>query len=147
MGKKQDLTASDKDEIVRLLGKGISTLQIAKDVKQDHRTIKSFANNSTKVGTNGRRGIYKVTKRSKSLLAHKFKQNPLSTCGKLFCEAGIQNCGRTLRCKILSIIGKIVQPNGQPRLSEVHRSKCVAWAKPYMKLDFRQVYRQVYTYQ
>ena len=69
MGKKQDLTSSEKDEIVRLFGKGISTLQIAKDVERDHRTIKSFANNSTKVRTNGRRGIRKVTKRSKSLLA------------------------------------------------------------------------------
>ena len=57
MGKKQDLTSSEKDETVRLLGKGISTLQIAKDVKRDHRTIKSFANNCAKVRTNGRRGI------------------------------------------------------------------------------------------
>ena len=31
MGKKQDLTSCEKDEIVRLLGKGISKLQIAKD--------------------------------------------------------------------------------------------------------------------
>ena len=63
------------------------------------------------------------------------KQNPLSTSGKLFCEAGIQNCGRTLRCKILSTIGKIVHPIRQPPLSDVHRSKRVAWAKQYMKLD------------
>ena len=49
MGKKQDLTSSEKNESVRLLGKGISTSQIAKDVKRDHRIIKSFANNFTKV--------------------------------------------------------------------------------------------------
>ena len=134
MGKKQDLTSSEKDEIVRLLGKGKPTLQIAKDVKRDHRTIKSFANNSTKVVTNGRGGLCKVTKRSKSLLARKLKQNPLSTSGKLFCEAGIQNCGRTLRCKILSTIGKIVKPITQPL-----RSKRVVWAKQYIKLGFRQV--------
>ena len=62
MGKKQDLTSSEKDEIVRLFGKGISTLQIAKDVKRDLRTIKSFANNSTKVRTNGRREFAKLQK-------------------------------------------------------------------------------------
>ena len=73
-------------------------------------------------------------------MARKLKQNPLSTSGKLFCEAGgIQNCGRTLRCKILSTIGKIVQSIRQPPLSEVHRSERVAWAKQYMKLDFRRV--------
>ena len=139
MGKKHDFTSSEKDEIVRLLGKGISTLQIAKDVKRDHRTIKSFATNSTKVRTNGRKGICKATKRSKSLLARKLKQNLLSTSRKLFCGACIQNCNRTLRCKIISTIGKIVQPIRQPPLSEVHRSKRVAWAKQYMKLDFRRV--------
>ena len=139
MGKKQDLTSSEKEESVRLLGKGISTLQIANDVKRDHRIFKLFANNSTKVRTNGRRGICKVTIRSKSFSARKLKQNPLSTSEKLFFEAGIQNCGWTLRCKILLTIGKIVQPIRQPHLSEVHRSKRVAWAKQYMNLDFRRV--------
>ena len=95
MGKKQDLTSSGKDEIVRVIGKEISILHIAIDVKRDHR-IKSFANTSTNVRTKGRRGICKATKRSKSLLAQNLKQNPLSTSGKLFCEAGIQNCGRRL---------------------------------------------------
>ena len=65
--KNKDLTSSEKKEIVRSLGKGISTLQIAIDVKRDHRTIKSFANNSTNVRTNRRKRICKVTKRSKSL--------------------------------------------------------------------------------
>ena len=140
MGKKQDLTYSEKDENVRLLGKGISTLQIAKDVKRHHRTIKSFANNFTTVRINGKGEFAKLKKRvAKSLLARKLKQIPLSTSGKLFCEAGIQNCGRTLRCKILSTIGKKVQPIRQPPLSEVPWSKHVAWAKQYMKLDFRRV--------
>ena len=89
MGEKQDFASSENDSIVRLLGKGISTLQIAKDVQRNHRTIKSIAINSTKVRTNGRRRICKVTERSKSLLARKLKQNPFSTSGKLFCEAGI----------------------------------------------------------
>ena len=97
MDKTEDLTSFGKDEIVRLLGKRISTLQTAKDVKRDHRTIKSLANNSTKVCINRRRGICKVTKSSESLLARKLKRIPLSTSGKLFCEAGIQNCCRTAR--------------------------------------------------
>ena len=64
MGKQQDLTSSEKDEIVRLLEKGITTLHIAKGVKRVQQTKKSFANNSTKVRANGRKGICKVTKRS-----------------------------------------------------------------------------------
>ena len=42
MGKKQDLTSSEKDEIIRLLGKGIPTLQIAKDVKRNHRKLLGY---------------------------------------------------------------------------------------------------------
>ena len=72
-------------------------------------------------------------------MARTLKQSPFSTSGKIFSEAGIQNCGRTLRCKNLSTIGKVVQPICQPPLSEVHRSKRVAWANQYMKLDFRRV--------
>ena len=102
------------------------------------KTSSQIINNSTKVRTNGRQEIWKVTKRSKSILVRKLKQNPLSTRGKLFCEAGIQNCGPTLRCKILSAIGKTVQPVRQPPLSEVHTSKRVAWAKQCIKLDFRR---------
>ena len=81
----------------------------------------------------------KLQKGASHFWHEKLKQNPLSTNGKLFCEAGIQNCGRTLRYKILSTIGKIVIPIRQPPLSEVHGSKRVAWAKQYMKLDFRRV--------
>ena len=132
MGKKQDLTSSEKDEMFVHLGKDYQHCNKPK-------TSSEIINNSTKVRTNGRRGIWKVTKRSKSVLVRKLKQNPLATSGKLFCEAGIQNCGPTLRCKILSTIGNIVQPVHQPPLSEVHTSKRVAWAKQYMKLDFRRV--------
>ena len=84
-------------------------------------------------------GNLQCCKRSKSLLARKLKQNPLSISGKLFCEAGIQSCGRTFRCEVPSTIGKTVKPIRQPPLSEGHRSKRVGWAKQFMKPDFRRV--------
>ena len=116
---------------------GISTLQIAKQPSEIIGPSYHFKTTLPKFVQMGD-GDFAVTKWSKSFLARKLKQNPLSPSAIFFREAGIQNCGRTLRCKILSTIGKIVQPIRQPLLSEVHRLKRVAWAKQYMKLDFRR---------
>ena len=42
MGKKQDLTDADRLKITSMLGYGKSTLEIAKNMNCDHRTIKRF---------------------------------------------------------------------------------------------------------
>ncbi|CAI9583104.1 unnamed protein product, partial [Staurois parvus] len=40
MGKKKDLSAAEKSEIVQCLGRGMKTLDISQKLKRDHRTIK-----------------------------------------------------------------------------------------------------------
>ena len=42
MGKKRDLTDTDRLKITSMLGYGSSTLEIAKNMNRDHRTIKRF---------------------------------------------------------------------------------------------------------
>ena len=42
MGKKRDLTDADRLKITSMLGYGNSTLEIAKNMNRDHRTIKRF---------------------------------------------------------------------------------------------------------
>ena len=42
MGKKRDLTDADRLKITSMLGYGKSTLEIAKNMNRDHRTIKRF---------------------------------------------------------------------------------------------------------
>ncbi|KAA8586919.1 hypothetical protein FQN60_000755, partial [Etheostoma spectabile] len=46
MGKKRDLTDSEKSKIVKCLSEGCSTLEVAKILRRDHRTIKRFVANS-----------------------------------------------------------------------------------------------------
>ena len=42
MGKKSDLTVQEKESITRELSKGSRTLEIAKVLRRDHRTIKKY---------------------------------------------------------------------------------------------------------
>ena len=42
MGKKRDLTDADRLKISSMLGYGKSTLEIAKNMNRDHRTMKRF---------------------------------------------------------------------------------------------------------
>ena len=51
MGKKSDIRAEEKERVVQLLGEGHSTLEIAKMLGRDHRTIKKMANNVNNVRT------------------------------------------------------------------------------------------------
>jgi len=46
MGKKSDLKQEEKTQIVEKLSEGQSTLEIAKLLHRDHRTIKTFVRNS-----------------------------------------------------------------------------------------------------
>ena len=48
MGRKSDLNVSEKNEIVRLLAKGFPTLEIAKSIGRDHRTVKKVCGNMLK---------------------------------------------------------------------------------------------------
>ena len=43
MGKKRDFTDADRLKIMSMLGYGKSTLEIAKNMNRDHRTIERFA--------------------------------------------------------------------------------------------------------
>ena len=43
MGRKNGLTQNENNDIVKLLSKGRTTLDIAKYLERDHRTIKNYA--------------------------------------------------------------------------------------------------------
>ncbi|CAI9622977.1 unnamed protein product [Staurois parvus] len=46
MGKKKDLSAAEKSEIVQCLGRGMKTFDISQKLQRDHRTIKRFVADS-----------------------------------------------------------------------------------------------------
>ena len=49
MGKKKDLTQDEKKKIVSRLAEGRKSLEIAKELSRDHRTIKRFVTNVNQV--------------------------------------------------------------------------------------------------
>ena len=55
MGKKKDLTVADRLKITSMLGYGNSTLEIAKNINRDHRTIKGFVVSSQTTRKTSRR--------------------------------------------------------------------------------------------
>lgn len=139
MGKKSDLTSSEKDAIVQMLADGTNTMEIARQLSRDHRTIKSFTKYSRKTRTNGRTGITKIWKRDGCQLTKIMKKQPLLTSKTIFVEAGIPNILRDTRCRMLRAIGKVRKPITRPPITKVHKTKRVEWARKYMKLDFRRV--------
>ncbi len=42
MGKKKDLSAGEKHQIVQCFGQGMKKLDISRKLKRDHRTVKRF---------------------------------------------------------------------------------------------------------
>ncbi len=46
MGKKNDLSAAEKRQIVQCLGQGMKTLDISQKLKRDHRSVKRFVADS-----------------------------------------------------------------------------------------------------
>ncbi|KAL6457422.1 hypothetical protein MHYP_G00343850 [Metynnis hypsauchen] len=46
MGKKKDVSAAEKQQIVECLGQGMTTINIAKTLHCDHRTIKKYVADS-----------------------------------------------------------------------------------------------------
>ena len=55
MGKKKDLTYDEKQQIVALLSTNKTTIQIAKQLKIDDRTVKNF----TKIAINRDNGTFR----------------------------------------------------------------------------------------
>ena len=60
MGKKSDLTKKEKKIIIQELEKSSSTLEIAKKLKRDHRTIKRFCKDGTKVRKRKDKGKFRA---------------------------------------------------------------------------------------
>ena len=48
MGRENEITENEKNDIVKLLSEGRTTLYIAKYLKRGHRTVKKFGRSITK---------------------------------------------------------------------------------------------------
>ena len=140
MGKKRDLTDADRLKITSMLGYGKSTLEIAKNMNRDHRTIKRFVvSGQTKRKTPKRCHLRRLSPRDIRKLKVETAKTPHATSKSIFENAGVPKMAKTARCQTLKSLAKVMKPIKQPPLSKCHKTKRVEWARKYMKTDFRNV--------
>ena len=139
MGRKSVLKPEEK-KITQLLNQGKTSLDISKIIHQDHRTVKSYIANSSKVGQRSDKGTFrKISRPEISSIKRAVAKNPHSTSFKIFDEAGVPTRSRAGRCRILKSIGKVTKTIVIPPLKARHKLARLQWAKTYMKTNFEHV--------
>ena len=140
MGQKRDLTDFEKSKIVRYLAEGCGTLEIAKSLKRDHRTIKLFIANSQQ----GRKK--RVEKKRRKINAHDLQKikceaskQPFASSSAIFQSCNIPGVSKSTRCAILRDIAKVRKAERRPPLSKKHKIEHQDWAKKYLKANFSKV--------
>uniref|UniRef100_A0A3Q3LHN4 Tc1-like transposase DDE domain-containing protein n=1 Tax=Mastacembelus armatus TaxID=205130 RepID=A0A3Q3LHN4_9TELE len=140
MGQKMDLTDSEKSKIIKNLSEGCSTLEIAKILGCDHRTIKHFVANPQK-GHKKRveRKRCQLTAKDLRRLKCEGTRNPLSSSAVLFQNCNLPGISRSTRRSVLRDMAKVRKAETQPPLNKTHKLKRQDWAKKYLKTDFIKV--------
>ncbi|KAF2356825.1 Transposase Tc1-like [Trinorchestia longiramus] len=143
MGRKGALSHGEKFKIVQKLNNNISTLEIAKELGRDHRTIKKFVTNPDRCNCRSdkekRRKKAPVSHRAMSRITRECRRNPRKTSKEVFENAGVPNVPRSTRCRILREVGKCGKPEVRPPIKDIHEQKRMDWAKNHMKVNFQTV--------
>ena len=129
MAKGKMLTDSEKSQIVKLLALKKSTLEISKELKRDHRTIKSFVNEGKSERKKHKKGRPRVTTaRDLRKIKRSLSENPHSTSKTIFDQAGVTNTSKSTRNRILKQMADQRSPTKCPPLSDVNCKKRLSWA-------------------
>ncbi|XP_076056525.1 uncharacterized protein LOC143034407 isoform X2 [Oratosquilla oratoria] len=122
MGRKGALSQAEKSKIVQSIHNKISTLEIAKELDRDHRTIKKFVTNPELCNGRSDKGkIHKkalVSRRAMSRIEREVHCNPLETSKKVFENAGVPDVPKSTRCRILRTVAKCGKPEVRPPLKD-----------------------------
>ena len=124
MGKKRDLTSDEKQKIVTLLSAKKTTIQIAKQLKRDHRKVKNVTKNCNKQrlwadnGTFRSIDIKEHTKIKRSLF-----RNPLQSSKIVFKDAEVFINSRATRYRFLKSIAKVKKATSVPVLTKKKQEK------------------------
>ncbi|KAF4646847.1 hypothetical protein FOL47_005548, partial [Perkinsus chesapeaki] len=140
MGRKPLLTDAERVSIVKYLAAKKTTLEIARLLGRDHRTVKNYTNNPDKKYTRPT-GKYKTstTTREATRLKRALSTNPLGTSKQVFEAAGIEIKSRSTRCRVLKTIGKNRKASPRPKLTSDHKQRRLDWAMNNMKMEFSKV--------
>ena len=140
MGKKSDLSKTEKTKIVQMLAEGNKTVEISNVLGRDHRTIKRFV--AQPQDTRKKR----VEKKRRTLSAkdlrrigREVKKNPLATSATIFENCNLADVPRSTRCNILREVADVKKAQKRPPLNKKHKEKRLEWARTYLKMDFSKV--------
>ena len=137
------MSRTEKSKIVQRIHNKVSTLEIAKELDRDHRTMKNFVTNPELC--NGRFDKGKIRKKAHVLhramrrTRREVCRNPLETSKKVFDNAGVPDMPKSTRCRILRTVAKCGKPEVRPLLKDIHKKKRTEWARNHMKVNFQTV--------
>ena len=111
MGKKRDFIDADRLKIRSMLGYGKSTLEIAKNMNRDHRTIERFAvSGQTTRKTPKRCHLRRLSPRDIRKLNVEMAKTPHARSKSIFYNACAQKRVKTTRCQTLKSSAKVMKP-------------------------------------
>ena len=140
MARGKSLDSQQTHEIAKMLAEGTKTIDIAKKLQLDHRTVKRYLNEGVADGRAGKSGRKKaLNKRDVTNLKISLSKMPYDTSKNIFLDAHVKNLGRTARCRYLKTIGSIRKPLRKPKLTTQHCQKRMEWAKKNIKTAFQNV--------
>ena len=140
MGKKCQLTEGETKEIVTLCSQGTTSLEIAKKLGRDHRTIKNFLSQGKVTRSKPIRGKPKaLSPRNIRKVTNTLRKMPHASSRAIFHAAGLPEIPKTTRNDYLRKIGMVRKMKSTPLLTKTHKEKRVKWAKKYLKHDFNKV--------
>ena len=136
MGKKSDLTVQEKESITRELSKRSRTLEIAKVLRRDHRTIKKYVAACRR----GRKKrvwpkCSKLSDRQLRQIHRQVVQTPLASSRQIFDTCDMPKLSCSTRCKALREVALVKKSMRRPPLKQQHKDRRIQWAKKCMETD------------
>ena len=138
MGRKSDLSETEKNSIVTQLEKGSTTLEIAKMINRDHRTVKKYIEDPDASRTRSDKGKSRViTQREVSRIKRiVWKKNALSS-KTIFEEVNRGNVSKSSRCRILRHVANCVKLDITPSLKSKTQNEMTWMGKEVFEIWFQ----------
>ena len=123
------LTQNETQQIVLLCSKGKSSLEIAKKLNRDHRTIKNFLAKGKVTHSTPKRSKPKaLSPRDLRKVTNTLRKMPDASSRAIFQEAGQPKIPKPTRNEYLNKIGSVKKKVSGPVLTKAHKEKLIQWA-------------------
>ena len=119
MGKRHDLAVDEKEDIVRMLANGDTTLIVAGKFKRDHRTTRKYVNASQLHRKRSDKGKPRlVSQKDLRMISRCTTRTPLSTSKNIYLDAGVVIPCRQTSCRLLKRFANMKSAQKMPPLKK-----------------------------